>query len=142
MQVVNLDRIKALLFTIMAADMENKTTLVVGASPKKERYSNKALHMLQEYGHEVIPVHPAMDEIDGVPTRRRLEDVDQKVHTVTLYVGPTRSHAMQDAIIALRPKRVIFNPGAECEALKTGLEKEGIDCEEACTLVLLKTGQY
>jgi hypothetical protein len=49
---------------------------------------------------------------------------------------------MQDAIIALQPKRVIFNPGAECEPLKARLEQEGIDWEEACTLVLLKTGQY
>jgi predicted CoA-binding protein len=126
----------------MEVDVENKTTLVVGASPKKDRYSNKALHMLKEYGHTVIPVHPAMDEIDGVPTKRQLGDVDQKVHTVTLYVGPQRSEAMQDAIVALQPKRVIFNPGAECEPLKARLEQEGIDWEEACTLVLLKTGQY
>jgi predicted CoA-binding protein len=126
----------------MGENMGNKTTLVVGASPKKERYSNKALHMLKEYGHEVIAVHPAMDEIDGVPVKRRIEDVDQDIHTVTLYVGPARSEAMQDAIVALRPERVIFNPGAECEPLKSRLEKEGIGYEEACTLVLLRTGQY
>ena len=122
--------------------MDNKTTLVVGASLKKERYSNKALHMLKEYGHEVIGVHPARDEIDGIPCTRSLEAVDRKIHTVTLYVGAKRSETMQDAIIALRPHRVIFNPGAENESLKSGLEHEGILCEEACTLVLLKTGQF
>jgi hypothetical protein len=122
--------------------MTNKTTLVVGASPKKERYSNKALHMLKEYGHEVLGVHPALDSIDGIPCVRRIEDVDQPIHTVTLYVGPKRSEAMQEALVALRPQRVIFNPGAECDPLKKRLVHEGIHCEEACTLVLLKTGQY
>ncbi|GAU09339.1 CoA-binding protein [Desulfoplanes formicivorans] len=122
--------------------MANKTTLVVGASPKTERYSNMALHMLKEYGHEVLGVHPTLDDIDGIPCKRRIEEVDQPIHTVTLYVSPQRSESMQDALVALRPRRVIFNPGAECEPLKTRLQQEGIHCEEACTMVLLKTGQY
>jgi hypothetical protein len=37
---------------------------------------------------------------------------------------------------------VIFNPGAENTALVAELEKAGIACEEACTLVLLNTGQF
>ena len=34
---------------------QNKKTLVIGASPKAERYSYKATQMLQEYNHEVVP---------------------------------------------------------------------------------------
>ncbi len=122
--------------------MDNAITVVVGASPKRERYSNKALHMLKDYGHKVIGVHPARDAIDGITCKRRLEDVDQEVHTITLYVGPARSASMQEAIIALGPRRVIFNPGAENPGLQAKLEQQGICCENACTLVLLKTGQW
>ena len=42
----------------------------------------------------------------------------------------------------LKPRRVIFNPGAENAALAEALEKAGIGCEEACTLVLLNTGLF
>ena len=37
---------------------------------------------------------------------------------------------------------VIFNPGAENKELKRALERDGIEVEEACTLVLLNTGQF
>ena len=36
--------------------MEN--VAVIGASPKKERYSNKAIRLLGEYQHNPIPVAP------------------------------------------------------------------------------------
>ncbi|WP_462323533.1 CoA-binding protein [Desulfoplanes sp.] len=122
--------------------MGSKTTVVLGASPKKDRYSNKAMHMLREYGHKVVPVHPAFSEIDGIRTCNRLQDIGEDVDTLTLYVGAKRSEQMVREIIGLRPRRVIFNPGAESGTVRQALEAEAIHCEEACTLVLLKTGQF
>ncbi|MFT5123440.1 MAG: putative CoA-binding protein [Kiritimatiellia bacterium] len=120
----------------------SETVVVLGASPKPDRYANKAFHLLREHGHEVIPVHPALAELDGVPVVKRLEDIDEAVDTVTVYVGETISAKLTDALIALHPKRVIFNPGAENPALMQALDAEGIATEEACTLVLLNTGQF
>jgi hypothetical protein len=59
-----------------------------------------------------------------------------------MYVGAAISTGLKDKLIALNPNRVIFNPGAENAALVADLEKAGISCEEACTLVLLNTGQF
>jgi uncharacterized protein len=120
----------------------SETVVVLGASPKPDRYANKAFHLLREHGHEVIPVHPALAELDGVPVVKRLEDIDEAVDTVTVYVGETISAKLTDALIALHPKRVIFNPGAENPALMQALDAEGIATEEACTLVLLNVGQF
>ena len=64
------------------------------------------------------------------------------VDTVTMYVGAAISAGLQDRLIALKPKRVIFNPGAENALLAEALQKAGIACEDACTLVLLNTGQF
>jgi predicted CoA-binding protein len=64
------------------------------------------------------------------------------VDTVTLYVGPTISLTLKDKLIALKPRRVIFNPGTENAPLQLTLTSAGIACEEACTLVLLHTGQF
>jgi hypothetical protein len=42
----------------------------------------------------------------------------------------------------LQPKRVIFNPGTENPALMQQLAADGMEVEEACTLVMLHTGQF
>jgi uncharacterized protein len=120
----------------------SETVAVLGASPKPARYSNKAIRLLREHGHTVIPVNPAQAEIEGLPVIARVEDLPAGVDTVTVYVSPEHATALLPGLLLARPKRVIFNPGAENPALENELEKAGIAVEEACTLVLLRTGQF
>ncbi len=119
-----------------------QTVVVLGASPKPERYSNKAVRLLLEHGHRVIPVHPAITEIEHLPVLHALEHIESPVDTLTVYLSPVRSAPLQSDILKLKPKRVIFNPGTEGPELKQALERDGIAVEEACTLVLLNTGQF
>lgn len=119
-----------------------ETVAVLGASPKRERYSNQAIRMLRDYGHTVLPVNPAQAEIEGLPVTARIDDLPRGIDTVTFYLSPAHSAPLQDALLALRPKRAIFNPGAENPELERALEDAGIRVEEACTLVLLRTGQF
>jgi uncharacterized protein len=114
---------------------------VLGASPKRERYSNQAVRLLREYGHTVLPVNPAQAEIEGLPVVASLDALPD-VDTVTVYVSPAHSAALLPGLLKLAPKRVIFNPGAENPALEQALKKAGITVEEACTLVLLRTQQF
>jgi hypothetical protein len=116
--------------------------VVMGASNKPDRYSYKALALLREKGYEVIPVHPALREIQGIPVVDRIEKVEGSVDTVTLYIGPKQTEELADAIAAKRPRRIIANPGAESETMRKKAEEAGIEYIEACTLVLLKTGQF
>lgn len=116
---------------------------VIGASPKKDRYSNKALRMLSEYHHNPIPIAPAYKEIEGLKVYPHLSDVPEKIDTVTLYLGPGRqTDALVKQIIDAAPKRVIFNPETENKKAAEQLKAAGIDVVEACTLVLLRTRQY
>lgn len=121
---------------------EKETVVVLGASPKEDRYSNQAVHLLAEHGHHVIPVNPAFENIGGLPTAHKLSDINDKIDTITLYVNEKVSTSQIDDILALKPKRVIFNPGAENSSLRECLKEKGIITEEACTLVMLKTGQF
>lgn len=119
-----------------------ETAVVLGASPDPERYSNKAMRMLGEYGHRVIPVSPVYTDIAGQPVLGSLDQVASPVDTLTLYLSPKRLLPLADAIVHLNPKRVIFNPGTETPELQKKLDAAGIPWAEACTLVLLRTGQY
>ena len=115
---------------------------ILGASDQPERYAHKAFRMLREYGHETVPVHPTLAEVEGVPVVADLRTIEGSVDTLTLYVRPAISEPLADDIVALRPGRVIFNPGTESAALQAALDKAGIPWEEACTLVLLGTGMF
>lgn len=115
---------------------------VLGASSKPDRYSYQAVKLLAEKGHTVFPVHPALAAVDGVPVFKHLADIPAPIHTLTMYVGPDRSNALASAILGARPKLVIFNPGSENPALEGQLQAADIEVIHACTLVLLRTGQF
>jgi len=115
---------------------------VLGASNKPERYSYQAVKLLAEKGHTVFPVHPALAAIDGMPVFNRLADIPAPLHTITVYLGPERSSALAEDLLASRARRLIFNPGAENPHLAQRLRSVGIETLNACTLVLLKTDQF
>ncbi len=119
-----------------------ETVVVLGASDKTDRYSYKALMLLQEHGHKVIAVHPKLQTIEGLKVVNNLSTISERVDTLTLYVGADASSAMIPEILALKPKRIIMNPGAENTQLAAAANAQGIAVLEACTLVMLKTGQY
>ena len=116
--------------------------VVLGASAKPLRYSNQAIRMLLEKGYRVTPIHPKQKSIEGLPVTASLVGVEQPVDTLTLYVGPERMTPLIDDVIALRPGRVIFNPGTESRTLINRLEQAGIHYLEACTLVMLRIGTF
>lgn len=120
---------------------QTKKTLVIGASDNPERYSWLAVNRLRDKGHPVIAigrkkVRVADVEVDTV--QKELAGID----TVTLYLSPAHQKEYYDYIISLHPKRLIFNPGAENEELAGLAKARGIEPVEACTLVLLSTGQF
>jgi predicted CoA-binding protein len=121
---------------------KKQTVAVLGASPKADRYSNKAIRLLLEHNHEVIPVHPAIPEIEGLEVVKRISAIEGRVDTLTMYVSAKLSTPVIDEIILLKPGRVIFNPGTENAELYQALSAAGIPFEEACTLVLLNSGQF
>jgi hypothetical protein len=119
----------------------NNKTLVFGASTKPERYSNKAMKMLKEYGHSIAAIGGRETEFDGTKIltgHPPLEGID----TITMYMGDTRQTEHEDYLLSLHPRRIIFNPGAENISLAKKARNLNIEVIEACTLVMLRTGQY
>lgn len=115
---------------------------VLGASINPERYSYKAVKLLQEMGYGVFPVHPSARPIDGLKCYAGLGDIDDDIDTITVYLSERNSEPIVEQIIESKPRRIILNPGAESEPLKSRCEAAGIQVQEACTLVLLRTGQF
>jgi predicted CoA-binding protein len=118
-----------------------KKTLVLGASDNPQRYSYLAVNRLRSKGHPVVAIgkKPArLGDVDIATEKKAFPEVD----TVTLYLNPKTQEQYYDYILSLHPKRIIFNPGAENPELQRLAKANGIEPMEACTLVLLSTGQY
>lgn len=116
-------------------------TLIIGASTNPERYSFKAITSLRQHKYDVI-AHGLKSGIVADIEIQTEWPVNEKIDTVTLYVGPKNQPEYFDRILALKPRRIIFNPGTENLAFEQIASEAGIQCEEACTLVLLATNQY
>jgi len=120
----------------------DRTVVVLGASPKPTRYAYMAVTELADAGYRVIPIHPKARLVAQVPVVASLDQVQESVDTLTLYIGPSRIGALIRPICDLAPGRVILNPGAESVELERALDVAGIAHERACTLVLLRTRQF
>jgi predicted CoA-binding protein len=120
---------------------EQKRTAVFGASIKPERYSNRAINMLREYGHPVEAIGLREGRVADVDIQTGLPEL-KDIHTVTMYLGPQNQDPYYDYIIGLNPRRVIFNPGTENPAFAEKLREKGIDVVESCTLIMLGSGAF
>lgn len=121
--------------------MEKNKTLVLGASANPARYSYLAINRLNSHQHPIAAIGKRKGIVAGIPIETEkinMEDID----TITLYLSPANQKEYYDYIISLHPNRIIFNPGTENDELADLAVKNNIEPLEACTLVMLSTGQY
>lgn len=118
-----------------------KHTLVLGATDNPARYSNLAVKLLQSYQQPITAIGKKAASIGSTEILIGKPDV-KNIDTISLYLNPQNQKEYYDYILSLNPKRIIFNPGTENEELETLAQQQNIETIEACTLVMLKTGQY
>ncbi len=121
--------------------MKAKKTLVLGVSDNPARYSYLALNKLKAHGHPVVAIGKKQSVVNNINIITGTPAQEQ-INTVTLYLNPANQKAYYDYILSLQPERIIFNPGTENEELAALAKTKGINTIEACTLVMLSTGQY
>jgi predicted CoA-binding protein len=127
---------------------DGKPTLVLGASTNPQRTSYTAVHMLRDASHKVYALGGRTGTVADVDIVKSRTDEPypelpmEDLHTVTLYMNAGRQAHYHDYILSLSPKRIIFNPGAENRVLYDLAQAQGIECREACTLVMLNLGQF
>lgn len=122
-------------------DKTEKITLVVGASEKTDRYSNKAIRLLLENGFNVIGLGNREGKVENVSIFKNRESF-KNIDTITLYINPRIQKEYYEYLLKLKPRRIIFNPGTENPEFEKMAIQAGIETLEACTLVLLRLGQY
>ncbi len=118
-----------------------KKTLVIGAKVQSVNFFYNALQTLVKYKHEVHVLGLDAAIFEGL-CLHKIDEYIPDLDTVSLYLNASEQKKYYTYIEALKPKRVIFNPGAENYDFKNRLVAKGIVVEEACTLFLLYTNKY
>lgn len=121
--------------------MESKKTLVLGASPNPARYSYLAVNRLLKYSQPIVAIGKRRGKIGDVEIETE-PSAHTDIDTITLYLNPENQKQYYEYILSLKPKRIIFNPGTENPELYKLAREKNIQILEACTLVMLGTGQY
>tara|TARA_B100001287_G_scaffold46061_3_gene35154 strand:+ start:18794 stop:19162 length:369 start_codon:yes stop_codon:yes gene_type:complete len=122
--------------------LKNLITLVLGASLNAHRYSNKAVFNLSNNGYNIIAIGKTIGFINGVQIFKEIPKNITEIDTVTIYLNPKNQIYYYRDLKRIKPRRVIFNPGAENIELAEIMLKENVEIINGCTLVILNLGQY
>jgi len=122
--------------------MQKTSTLVLGASTNPERYAYLASNLLLKKGHKIALVGIKAGKLGDINIETDKNKIFPDIDTITMYVGAKNQPEWYEYILKTNPRRIIFNPGTENPELYEKAKQQGIECIEACTLVLLRTGQF
>jgi hypothetical protein len=116
-------------------------TVVLGASTNPRRYSYKAVEVLLEAKHEVIPVSIKKGSVFDLPIQSEYPK-DVKIDTIAMYLGAENQKAHYDSILANPPRRIIFNPGTYNPEFQQLLKEKGVDVVNDCVFIMNSRGIY
>jgi uncharacterized protein len=126
---------------IIDAFLAKKRIAVVGASDRREKWGNKIVRFLLERGHEVIPVNPGLDVVEGLKCYKTLEEIPRKgdgsppVDAIDLVVNPRIGIEVARSAASLHVPVIMAQPGAESADIAKHCRENGVDYVEACVLV-------
>ena len=112
-----------------------KTVAVIGASPNRRKFGNKALRAFREAGYRAIPINPHYDEVEGEKAYASVLDYPDTIDMATVYVPPEIGELVVESLAQKGIGEVWFNPGAESPEVITRARALGIQPIQACSIV-------
>lgn len=103
-----------------------KTIAVVGLSPNPARPSHAVARAMQGFGFNIIPVHPAVDEVLGAKAYRRLSEVPVAVDLVNVFRRAEFVDEIVDECLALKLKALWIQEGIVNERAARRARKAGM----------------
>ena len=122
-----------------------KVVAVIGASPDRRKFGNKAVRAFRRRGFEVLPVNRrpggAATEgerlIEGLPVHATVREAPGPIDLATLYVPPEIGETLVDEIAAKGIPALWVNPGAESRRLVERARALGIATTLHCSIVAI-----
>ncbi len=120
-----------------------KTIAVLGISDKEERDSGRIAKFLQSKNYQVVGVHPILTNVFGIPVYKSLEEIDQPIDLVDVFIGGERLPQVLPGLIKLKPKYVWLQLGIFNQEAIDDLQAAGIQViYDACIAIEYSRCQF
>jgi predicted CoA-binding protein len=112
-----------------------KTVAVIGASPHRHKFGNKAVRAFRDAGYRVVPITPHHSEIEGVRAYATVLEFPEAIDMATMYVPPDIGVQVLDSLAEKGIAEVWFNPGSDAPAVLTRARALGLRPIQACSII-------
>jgi predicted CoA-binding protein len=111
--------------------------MVVGASNDRRKFGNKAVRAYLRQKHEVLPVNPHEQTVEGLQTWARVTQPPGPIDRALFYVPPSMGLEVIEELAQRGGDvgEVWLNPGAESDELIARAEALGFQPIMACAIV-------
>lgn len=117
--------------------MMPKTVAVIGASPHRYKFGNKALRAFENQGFTVLAINPNEDSVEGHKTYASVLDVPGAIDMATLYVQPDVAVKVIEEIARKGIPEVWLNPGADGNDAVRRARELGVNVIQACSIMAI-----
>lgn len=114
-----------------------KTVAIIGASPDRAKFGNKAVRAFLQRGYIVFPVNPKAAVIEGVAAFKSLAEVPVRPDLVSVYLPPAVLQKILPEIAARGCDELWLNPGTESAEVLALAEQLKLNVIQACSIVAL-----
>jgi predicted CoA-binding protein len=107
--------------------LKQKYFAVIGSFRNETKFAYKIFKFLKEEGHEVFPVNPRMDKLEGSVCYGSLSDIPHSVDVASIVTPPLVTEGILKECLKKGIKRVWIQPGAESETAIKYCRDNGIE---------------
>jgi len=112
-----------------------KTVAIIGASPDRHKFGNKALRAFRQAGYRAIPITPHHTMVEGETAYASVLDYPGDIDLASVYVPPEIGAQVVDSLAQKGIGEVWFNPGADAPGVLTRARALGIRPIQACSII-------
>ena len=113
----------------------SKVVAIIGASPDRSKFSNKAVRAFVRQGYTVVPVHPKEASIEGLTAYKSVADIPGTVDMASVYLPPAVGIKVLDEIARKGVGEVWLNPGADSDDVIARARELKLHTIVACSIV-------
>ncbi|HEY1599837.1 MAG TPA: CoA-binding protein [Pirellulales bacterium] len=118
--------------------MPEPTIAILGASPDRLKFGNKAVRAYRQKGYDVYPVNPKGGEIEGLVASRSLAEVPAAhLNRISVYLPPAVLLNVLDDIAAKGCDELWLNPGCDTPEVIAKAQQLGLNVVAACSIVAI-----
>src|SRR5262249_25691866 len=102
----------------------------------RAKYGNKAVRAFRDAGWTVFPIHPSLQQVEGMATYPSLEALPvARLDRVSFYVPPNIGLGILAEVARKDGGELWLNPVAESPEMIARAEKLGLNVIQACSIL-------